>query len=57
MSNVSTGQATTGARLPWMLLGVHSSAIDMGARDLHIDETLGLNSAWYSDVLMTLTSS
>lgn len=56
MSNVSTGQATAGSGLPWMLLGVHSSTIDMGTRDLQVDETLGLNSAWYSDFLMTLTS-
>jgi len=56
MSNVATRQGTPGASLPWVLLGVHSSAIDMGVRDLHVDETLGLNSAWYSDVLITLTS-
>jgi hypothetical protein len=56
MSNVTSGQAKAGTGLPWMLLGVHSSTIDMGARDVHVDETLGLNSAWYSDVLMTLTS-
>jgi hypothetical protein len=41
--------------LPWMLLGVHSSRIDVGGRDLKADEALGLNSAWYSDILMTLT--
>ncbi|WP_083614984.1 S1 family peptidase [Paraburkholderia sp. SOS3] len=56
MRHVTTGQETTGAALPWLLLGVHSSTIDMGARDVHVDETLGLNSTWYSDVLMTLTS-
>jgi hypothetical protein len=56
MSHVTTGQETAGAALPWLLLGVHSSTIDMGARDVHVDETLGLNSTWYSDVLMTLTS-
>jgi len=42
-------------KLPWVLLGVHSSSIDMGTRDLHVDESLGLNSAWYADILMTLT--
>ncbi|WP_308410373.1 trypsin-like peptidase domain-containing protein [Burkholderia sp. WAC0059] len=42
--------------LPWLLLGVHSSRIDMGGRDVHIDESLGLNSAWYADVLMVLTA-
>lgn len=44
-----------GANLPWMLLGVHSSRMDMGTRDLVLDESLGLNCAWYADILMTLT--
>jgi S1-C subfamily serine protease len=42
-------------KLPWMLLGVHSARLDMGTRDLGLDEALGLNCAWYSDILMTLT--
>ena len=42
--------------LPWLLLGVHSSSIDMGGRDEQIDESLGLNNAWYADVLMVLTA-
>jgi hypothetical protein len=42
--------------LPWKLLGVHSSRMDMGSRDLVLDESLGLNCAWYADILMTLTS-
>jgi S1-C subfamily serine protease len=41
--------------LPWMLLGVHSAQFDMGTRDSKIDESLGLNCAWYADILMTLT--
>lgn len=41
--------------LPWMLLGVHSARIDVGTRDLNLDEALGLNSAWYADILMKLT--
>lgn len=41
--------------LPWMLLGVHSARIDMGTRDLEQDEALGLNCAWYADVLLKLT--
>ncbi|WKB53888.1 S1 family peptidase [Eleftheria terrae] len=41
--------------LPWALLGIHSSRMDMGDRDLAQDEALGLNSAWYADILMTLT--
>lgn len=43
--------------LPWMLLGVHSSRLDVGSRDLNLDEALGLNCAWYADILMTLTES
>jgi hypothetical protein len=29
--------------------------MDMGNRDLAQDENLGLNRAWYADILMTLT--
>lgn len=39
----------------WRLLGIHSARLDVGSRDLLQDEALGLNSAWYSDVLMALT--
>lgn len=42
--------------LPWMLLGVHSARLDVGTRDLILDEALGLNCAWYADILMTLTA-
>lgn len=45
------------ANLPWKLLGVHSARMDMGDRDLRVDESLGLNCAWYADILLTLTSS
>ena len=41
--------------LPWILLGVHSARIDVGTRDLVLDEALGLNCAWYADILLTLT--
>ena len=41
--------------LPWLLLGVHSARLDMGDRDQVLDESLGLNCAWYADILMTLT--
>lgn len=41
--------------LPWMLLGIHSARLDAGSRDLVLDEALGLNCAWYADILMTLT--
>ena len=39
------------------LLGVHSASLDVGVRDLKLDEALGLNCAWYVDILMTLTES
>lgn len=41
--------------LPWQLLGVHSARLDMGTRDAQLDESLGLNCAWYADILLTLT--
>lgn len=43
----------TGQR--WRLLGIHASRMDMANRDSQLDETLGLNCAWYADVLMVLT--
>lgn len=43
------------AKLPWMLLGIHASKFDVGTREAHLDEALGLNCAWYADILMTLT--
>ena len=48
--------SSTNAQLPWKLLGVHSARMDMASRDLRIDETLGLNCAWYADILLTLTT-
>lgn len=41
--------------LPWVLLGVHSARLDVYNRDLEVDEVLGLNCAWYADILLTLT--
>lgn len=41
--------------LAWKLLGVHSSRFDMQGRDRVQDDMLGLNCAWYADILMTLT--
>lgn len=41
--------------LPWQLLGVHASRMDMKTRDASNDASLGLNLAWYSDVLLALT--
>ncbi len=43
--------------LPWILLGVHSARLDVGGRDLNADEALGLNCAWYADILLTLTEN
>lgn len=43
--------------LPWKLLGVHSSRMDMVSRDRQLDDALGLNVAWYADILMVLTSA
>lgn len=42
-------------KLPWTLLGVHSGRMDMGNRDMQLDETLGLNCSWYADILLALT--
>ena len=43
--------------LPWILLGVHSARLDVGTRDLELDEALGLNCAWYADIVLTLTEN
>jgi hypothetical protein len=43
------------ARLPWTLLGVHAARMDMRTREEGVDESLGLNCAWYADILLTLT--
>ena len=50
----SPGGAAQG-KLPWKLLGIHSARMDMGGRDLALDESLGLNCAWYADIVLTLT--
>lgn len=44
-----------GTSMPWQLLGVHASRMDMNSRDVAHDASLGLNLAWYSDVLLVLT--
>lgn len=41
--------------LPWLLLGIHSSRLDVEPRDFELDEALGLNCSWYADILLTLT--
>jgi S1-C subfamily serine protease len=42
-------------QLPWKLLGVHSARLEMGGQGLPVEEALGLNCAWYADILLTLT--
>jgi hypothetical protein len=37
------------------LLAVHSSTMDMADRNATFDEALGLNCAWYADILRALT--
>lgn len=45
-----------GARgMPWLLLGVHSARMDISGRDDAVDEALGVNCAWFADILLTLT--
>ena len=51
----ATDQKPLPGDLPWLLLGVHSARLDVGTRDLELDEALGLNCAWYADILLTLT--
>lgn len=41
--------------LPWLLLGIHSARLDVCNRDEQQDEALGLNCAWYADILLSLT--
>lgn len=52
--HVAAGATPLGA-LSWKLLGVHSARVDAGSRDREMDEALGLNTAWYADILLTLT--
>lgn len=43
--------------LPWILLGVHSARFDVTGRDVELDEALGLNCAWFADILLKLTEN
>lgn len=52
---LARGEGAVPGRPRWSLLGVHSSRMDMSTRDSVLDESLGLNCAWYADVLLTLT--
>jgi hypothetical protein len=49
-------ESADAGRPRWCLLGVHSSRMDMTTRDAVLDESLGLNCAWYADVLLMLTA-
>jgi len=49
------GNSNVRSDFPWVLLGIHSARIDMDTRDTEVDEVLGLNCAWYADILLTLT--
>lgn len=51
----ATGDSHEFGDLPWRLLGIHSSRLDITQRDTQLDEALGLNCTWYADVLLTLT--
>lgn len=39
------------------LMGIHSSRLDLGTRDVELDEALGLNCSWYADIVLTLTEN
>ena len=36
---------------------IFAEMLDVGTRNFEIDEALGLNCAWYADILMTLTKA
>ncbi len=42
--------------LPWRLLGIHSSALDVSDREPDQDERLALNSTWYASLVRELVS-
>jgi S1-C subfamily serine protease len=52
----SLGPVLALGELQLRLLGIHSARLDAGTRDRDMDEALGLNTAWYADILMTLTA-
>lgn len=41
--------------LPWLILGIHTSRMDVINRDGEEDGRLNLNTAWYADIILTLT--
>ena len=62
LTDARTHRGTSGAPVlrhqhgGWKLLGIHAARLDMSARSSSEDESLGLNSAWYADVLARLTT-
>ena len=52
---VSRHSGNTTLDIPWILLGVHSARFDISGRDSELDEALGLNCAWFADILLKLT--
>ncbi|MBX3627384.1 MAG: trypsin-like peptidase domain-containing protein [Rhizobacter sp.] len=62
LTDARTHRGTSGAPVlshqhgNWKLLGIHAARLDMSARSVSDDESLGLNSAWYADVLARLTT-
>lgn len=48
---------TQAGNLPWKLVGIHSARLDLGTRDIELDEALGLNCTWFADVLIPLTEN
>ncbi len=48
-------QGTMQTDLPWILLGIHSTRLDVDTRDQLQDDALGLNCVWYADILLKLT--
>ncbi len=56
LARIAHADASAAGVARWCLLGVHSSRMDMATRDAEQDESLGLNCAWYADILLTLTS-
>lgn len=53
---VVTRDAAGDAGLPRKLLDVHSARLEMSGGDMRAEELLGLNCAWYADILLTLTT-
>lgn len=54
VARAASGQSGR-ADLPWLLLGIHTSRMDVACRDAAEDERLDLNCAWYADILLKLT--